>query len=80
MAKCSNSKSWESKMTVGEYNHYSNKMRATYEVMAADHEFTATTKVLLIDPMDYTLAKTWESQIKPEIDQLMGLVTETCDF
>lgn len=80
MAKCSNSKSWEAKMTVEEYDHYSNKMRATYEIMAADHEFTEKTKVLLIDPMDCTLAKTWESQIKPEIDQLMGLVTETCDF
>ncbi|MDR0329614.1 MAG: hypothetical protein LBH99_02995 [Rickettsia sp.] len=80
MAKCSNSKSWEAKMTVEEYDHYSNKMRETYKIIAADREFTAKTKVLLIDPMDYTLAKTWESQIKPEIDQLMGLVTETCDF
>ncbi len=55
-------------------------MRATYEIIVADHEFTARTKVLLIDPMDCTFAKTWESQIKPEIDQLMGLVTETCDY
>lgn len=80
MAKCSNSKSWEAKMTVEEYDHYSNKMRETYKIIAADREFTAKTKVLLIDPMDCTFAKTWESQIKPEIDQLMGLVTETCDY
>lgn len=72
IAKCSNSKSWEAKMTVEEYDHYSNKMRETYKLIAADREFTAKTKILLIDPMDCTVAKTWESQIKPEIDQLMG--------
>lgn len=85
MAKCSNSDSWESKLTKEEYEHYTGKMIATYNLMVADQEFTENTKIVLIDPKDFTLNEIWESEIKPEIDKivgddLMGVVVHTDDY
>ncbi|WP_371220389.1 hypothetical protein ACA348_02645 [Orientia tsutsugamushi] len=71
-AMCYNSTSWEAGLNREEYEKYSSKIKESYKVIIKDIEFIKNTRVLLIDETNTTIYKVWNSQVKPEIDNLIS--------